>query len=302
MHPAPSVILFTVLSGLGFGFLFFLNLGLIRPDGMAAIVAFGAGYGFAVAGLLASTFHLGNPQRALRAFTQWRTSWLSREGWASVAALLATAPVAFTAAFGPAGLGLTGQEMAGGPLGLIAAALCLATIFCTSMIYAQLKTVPRWNHWTTPVLFMAFSAAGGSILAGLGSLSVLLCLTTGVAMIAAYALGDGRFATAGASLGTATGLGGLGDMRVFMPAHTAGNYVMREMIHVVGRKHARKLRFLSLSLGAVLPALVLAVLPASLVTMLLALALHLTGAFAQRWLFFAEAEHVVSHYYGRDQT
>ena len=74
MHPAPSVILFTVLSGVGFGFLCVLNLGLIHPTGLGGLVAFAIGYAFAVAGLLASTFHLGNPQRALRAFTQWRTS------------------------------------------------------------------------------------------------------------------------------------------------------------------------------------------------------------------------------------
>jgi sulfite dehydrogenase (quinone) subunit SoeC len=296
MHPAPSVILFTVLSGLGFGFLFMLNIGLIQPHGTLALVAFGAGYVFAVAGLLASTFHLGNPQRALLAFTQWRTSWLSREGWASVAALLATAPVALAAAFWP-----EAQGFVGGPLGIIAALLCVATIFCTSMIYAQLKTVPRWNHWTTPVMFIAFAAAGGGILAGLGGFAALLCLTAGVAMIAAFALGDGRFADHGASLGSATGLGALGDMRVFMPAHTAGNYVMREMVHVVGRKHAKKLRIIAVLVGAALPALVLLVLPTGLISTLLALALHLTGAFAQRWLFFAEAEHVVSHYYGHEE-
>jgi sulfite dehydrogenase (quinone) subunit SoeC len=294
MHPAPSVILFTVLSGLGFGFLCALDLGLIHPVGTFALIAFGLGYAFATIGLLASTFHLGNPQRALLAFTQWRTSWLSREGWASVAALVATAPVALFAVLGAEGPG-PGLRL----WGMIAALLCVATIFCTSMIYAQLRTVPRWNHWTTPVLFLAFSAAGAGILAGLGGFAVLLCITLGAAMLAAFALGDGRFAEQGASLAAATGLGGSGDVRVFMPAHTAGNYVMREMVHVVGRKHARKLRIIAVAFAAILPALVLLILPYGLVTTLLALGLHLIGAFAQRWLFFAEAEHVVSHYYGR---
>ena len=70
MHPAPSVILFTVLSGLGFGFLACLNLGLIQPQGLGGFVAFAIGYAFAVSGLIASTFHLGHPERALRAFTE----------------------------------------------------------------------------------------------------------------------------------------------------------------------------------------------------------------------------------------
>ncbi len=100
MHPAPSVIVFTVLSGLGFGFLAMLGFGVVRPTGLGAIPAYGLGYALAVGGLLASTFHLGRPERALRAFTQWRTSWLSREGWTSVAALLLTAVVALRAVGG----------------------------------------------------------------------------------------------------------------------------------------------------------------------------------------------------------
>ena len=102
MHPAPSVILFTVLSGAGFGTLFFLAAGLSMPLGAEAFFLWGLGYILAVGGLIASTFHLGNPQRALRAYTQWRTSWLSREGWAATATLLMLAPVALAAMFGGA--------------------------------------------------------------------------------------------------------------------------------------------------------------------------------------------------------
>ena len=71
MNPAPSVILFTVLSGMGFGLLAFLGAGFVQPAGWLAFVHWGLGYGLAVGGLAASTFHLGNPQRALRDFTQW---------------------------------------------------------------------------------------------------------------------------------------------------------------------------------------------------------------------------------------
>jgi DMSO reductase anchor subunit len=289
MHPAPSVILFTVLSGVGFGFLCVLNLGLIHPTGLGGLVAFAIGYAFAVAGLLASTFHLGNPQRALRAFTQWRTSWLSREGWASVAALLATAPVALGAMGG----------MRPGLWGLVAAALCVTTVFCTSMIYAQLKTVPRWNHWIVPLTFLAFAAIGGMILSGIGWPAAVLCLILAGVMAAGWRIGDGRFAASGTSVESATGLGGIGAVRPFQPPHTSANYVMKEMIHQVGRKHVRKLRIVAVVAGAVVPALVLVALPSGLPAAGVALVVHLAGAFAQRWLFFAEAEHVVSHYYGR---
>jgi DMSO reductase anchor subunit len=49
----------------------------------------------------------------------------------------------------------------------------------------------------------------------------------------------------------------------------------------------------------VLPALTLALLPSGAVATILALALHLAGVLAARWLFFAQAEHVVGLYYGR---
>ncbi len=110
-------------------------------------------------------------------------------------------------------------------------------------------------------------------------------------------MGDGAFARAGQTIGTATGLDRLGVPRVFDPAHTAGNYLLREMIHVVGRRHAQKLRLIALVLAALLPALVL-LLPLGSWGIALATALHLTGALAARWLFFAEAEHVVGLYYG----
>ena len=287
MHPARSVIVFTVLSGLGFGLLFYLNLGAVRPFGIGAIPAFGMGYLLAVVGLLASTFHLGRPERAWRAFSQWRTSWLSREAWVSCAALLATAPVA---------IGAIGAE-APGTLGVVAAALCLLTVLCTGMIYAQLATVPRWNHWTTPVLFLLFALTGGAILAPLQGLAVSLSLALPLWLAYAFWEGDRRFAARGSTLATATGLGAIGQPRVFEQPHTGGNYLMREMIHVVGRKHAMKLRVIAV-VALFLPAPLLAS-SGSLASFALATALHLAGAFIARWQFFAEAEHVVGLYYGK---
>lgn len=287
MHPALSVIFFTVLSGAGFGFLFMLDAGVLRPTGLGALPAFVLAYGLAIAGLLSSTLHLGNPQRALRAFTQWRTSWLSREGWAAVAALAVSAPAAL-GALGGRVPGLTGAA---------GAALCLLTILCTSMIYAQLKTVPRWSHWTTPALFLAYAACGGALLSGRTLLAFVACLVLALVLLLSFRLGDRQFARRGSTLASATGLGP--EVRPFAPPHTSPNYVMREMIHVVGRKHARKLRVSAVALSAILPALLLILLPGGLAAGIPAFALHLAGAFVQRWLFFAEAEHVVSHYYGR---
>jgi DMSO reductase anchor subunit len=287
MHPAPSVILFSTLSGLGFGFLAFLGWGVLVPSGWAAFFLWGLGYGLAVGGLTASTFHLGNPKNAMKAFSQWRTSWLSREAWTSVATLLLVAPVALSDWLGlglPRGLGWVGGTLA------------LVTVLTTAMIYAQIKAVPRWHHWLTPVMFVSFAVAGGALLAG-AVWAPLALLAVGGVLLAVWRVGDGAFAKAGQTLGTATGLDRLGVPTVLDPAHTAGNYLMREMIFVVGRKHVQKLRAIALGLASILPALVL-LLPLGVWGIALAAVLHLAGALAARWLFFAEAEHVVGLYYG----
>lgn len=288
MHPAPSVILFTVLSGMGFGLLALLALGAAQPLGLMAFLHWGLGYGLAVGGLLASTFHLGNPQRALRAFTQWRTSWLSREGWASVLALLMLAPVALAAILGarlPPFFGASGAVMA------------LLTVYCTSMIYAQLRTVPRWNQWITPVLFLLFALAGGAILTGRNGFGVIVTLLLGAALFYSFRRGDRAFAAVGATIGSATGLGALGEVRQFAPPHTGDNYLMKEMIFRVGRKHSLRLRRIAILCASLLPALILLFVPPLPSVMAVTAIIHLAGAFAARWLFFAEAEHVVGLYY-----
>jgi DMSO reductase anchor subunit len=289
MHPAPSVILFSTLSGMGLGLLAFLGAGLAGASGWLAFWWWGLGYALAVGGLGAATFHLGNPQRALLAFSQWRSSWLSREAWASVAALTLLAPMALSDIFG---LGLPRG------FGLVGAVLALFTVFTTSMIYTQIRAVPRWHHWITPVMFLAFAVTGGAILSG-QTWAALASVALVPLLAICWRIGDGQFARAGQTLGTATGLGALGGVRVFEQAHTSGNYLLREMIFTVGRKHAVKLRRLALFLAGAAPALILGLAPAHPITFATAAALHLTGALAQRWLFFAEAEHVVGLYYGQ---
>jgi len=288
MHPAPSVIAFTTLSGLGFGLLVFLGLGLPAPTGWVAFVFFTLAYLLAVGGLLASAFHLGRPDRALRAFTQWQTSWLSREAWAAVATLLVMA------AYG-AGLVFFGIRIT--LLGWLGALLSLATVGTTSMIYAQLRTVPRWHHWTTPAMFLTTMLAGGALLAGQTRIALPLLVLAGAAQVAYWITGDRRLAASGTNMQTATGLGP-GTVRSFEPPHTGGNYLTREMVFVVARRRATQLRGLALGLGFVLPAALL-ILPAGHLVGGLAVLSHLAGVAAGRWLFFAEAEHVVGLYYGQ---
>ncbi len=290
MHPAPSVILFSVLSGLGFGLLAWLGFGSALAAGWVGFLWWGLGYGLALGGILASTFHLGNPQRVLLAFTQWRSSWLSREAWAAVLALLVLAPMALSDWLGLGWPRLWGW--AGGSLALL-------TVFTTAMIYTQIKAVPRWHHWSTPLVFLSFALTGGAMLSGQVVVARWLLAALGLGLVVVWRIGDGQFMRRAVSIGSATGLGFIGKVEVFEQAHTAGNYLLREMIFVVARKHAQKLRGLVLICACLMPMLMLLVLPVYVATIGSAATVHLIGALAARWLFFAEAEHVVGLYYGK---
>lgn len=289
MHPAPSVIAFTTFSGIGFGLLFWLGINPNPPTGWVAFVFFAIAYLMAVGGLLASTFHLGRPERALKAFSQWRTSWLSREGICAVATLIIMAIY---------GAGLVFFDTPITLLGWLGALGSMGTVFTTSMIYAQLKTVPRWHHWTTVALFLNLSLAGGALFSGKVDVSVALLITAGALQAFAWLHGDGRFIASGTTMESATGLGHIGRVRAFEPPHTGTNYLMKEFIHEVGRKHALQLRIIALGLGFVLPVVLLLVSFNHWIAIVAVLS-HVAGILALRWLFFAQAEHVVGLYYGK---
>ena len=289
MHPAPSVIIFTTFSGIGFGLLFWIGMGALVPTGFGAFIWFTIAYLFAVGGLLSSTFHLGHPERAYKAFSQWKTSWLPREGVAAVASLIVMALY---------GAGLVFLETRYALLGYLGALGSIATVYTTSMIYAQMKTVPRWKHWSTPALFLTLSLGGGALMGGQVTEAMLLIAIAGGVQIYAWLSGDGRLAASGTTLASATGLGKIGTVRAFEPPHTGTNYLMREFIHQVGRKHARNLRIIALGLGFVAP-IVLLLLPFNHIFAALAVLAHIAGVLALRWLFFAQAEHVVGFYYGK---
>jgi DMSO reductase anchor subunit len=307
VHPSLSVILFTTASGAGYGLLALLGLlapfGALPTDWRFGLVALGLAFAGITVGLLASTFHLGRPERAWRAFSQWRTSWLSREGVAAIVT------------FVPAGLFAIAWVFFGkvsAPLGMLSAVCSAITVFCTAMIYRSLKPVPRWhNGWVVPTYF-ALGLMGGIVWLALLAqpFGAGPQLATGALVVIAGALllklGYWRFidsGTATSTAGSATGLGSLGAVRLFEAPHTSENYLLKEMGFRIARKHAAKLRRLSILLGFGLPALlslaslflsgwpaVLPLLPAALLAM--------AGIFVERWLFFAEARHAVTLYYG----
>lgn len=305
MHPAPSIVVFTTLSGAGLGLAAVTGLGLLG-GGAAMVGGASAAIGLAGSGLVASAFHLRRPDRAWRAFSQWQSSWLSREG------ILAPGALALLAIYAAIGW-IYGMPP---PLiGILCALASIAAVYATGMIYAQLRAVPAWHGWLTVACFMLFAAAGGFLLAGFmaaaAGLPAQAHAGAGVAaMLAAWVAQWtwwkrlDRVGLGASTAATATGLSGAGPIRQLEPPHTGGNYLTREMGFEVARRHAPRLRSIAVIAGGALPAAMAAASMASGPTALLgvAAALHLAGVAVARWLFFAEARHVVSLYYGAGQA
>ena len=163
------IIVFTTLSGAGYGLLFWLGLlsaaGLLPPELALGLAAFGLALASVSAGLLASTLHLGHPERSWRALSQWRSSWLSREGVAALATYLPTGLFAL----GWVGFGESGGIWA--VCALLAALGAVITVTCTAYIYRSLKPIQRWaNGWVLPN-YLALAAMTGALwLAALAAL------------------------------------------------------------------------------------------------------------------------------------
>ncbi|ESY24603.1 MULTISPECIES: DmsC/YnfH family molybdoenzyme membrane anchor subunit [unclassified Mesorhizobium] len=312
MHPAFSVVFFTTATGAGYGLLALLGvlggLGFIPAHFWLGLIGMGLALGLIAAGLLSSTGHLGRPERAWRAFSQWRSSWLSREGVASVATFI------------PAGLfgigwvffGHTGGWVA--IAGLLAAIGAVVTVCTTGMIYASLKPIAQWHSPYTLPGYLIFSAMTGSVLLN-ALLQAFAISPTAVAVAAllltllgwGWKLATWRYNDAleiATTSNTATGLTG-GTVRSLEWPHTEENYLLKEMGFRIARKHGAKLRLITQLLAFALPALLLlSVLfalpwPFAAVLSVLAAIVQFAGMLVERWLFFAEAKHTVTLYYGR---
>ncbi|MEO3430357.1 DmsC/YnfH family molybdoenzyme membrane anchor subunit [Pelagibius sp. CAU 1746] len=316
MHPAKSVILFTTASGAGYGLLAWLGLlaafGGLPAERWFGLTAFVLGLGLVVTGLLSSTFHLGHPERAWRALTQWRSSWLSREGVAAVTTFLPVGLFAFYWVIAGTNSGTAAA------VGLLASLCCLVTVICTAMIYASLRTIRAWaSAWTLPG-YLVLSALSGAVLLNLllqvwalplrDGFPWLVVLLFGLSALVklAYWSDVARAAPAGTAE-SATGLGPQGRVRLLEAPHSESNYLMQEMGFRIARKHAAKLRRLTLLLGFLAPLLLTGLgqaLPGvgSLLAAVVSVPLLAAGLAVERWLFFAEAKHVVTLYYGESRA
>lgn len=308
MHPSASIIVFTTLTGAGYGLLFWLGaaaaLGLLPASPGFAAAALGLAFAAITAGLLSSLLHLGRPERAWRAVSHWRSSWLSREGVASLATYL------------PGALFARDWMLRGGdgePWGTLAAAGAMATVVCTAHIYSSLKPIAQWHTGWVLANFLALAAMTGALWLA------LFCAGFDTGGRAPYALAFAATAIAGAlkllywrhidrhpgttTAESATGLGRFGKVRLFQAPHTGSNYLMQEMGFAIARKHRDKLRLIAAQLAFAAPLLLTLLAlteggPTRVIAALIAAPLATGGVLIERWLFFAEATHTVTLYYG----
>jgi DMSO reductase anchor subunit len=307
MHPALSIIFFTVVTGLGYGWLalaIVLDLvGVARWHHEQALLWSAAlALAVIVAGLASSTLHLANPRNAWRAVMRVRTSWLSRE------AVLALA--FFPVLVGYLGALLAGSGRLAAGLGWLSALIALSTVFSTGMIYACLRTIRQWHTPLVPANYLLVALALGGLalhlgreLASPGTGSGVEVVAFGLLLLAlagkvVYWLQVGMPDTA--TINAATGLR-MATVRLLDVGHTAGNFLTDEFGYRVSRPLLVLLRMAAVGVGFVAPAALLVQGHGTAVAVL-ALFLALAGAFVERWLFFAEAQHVVRLYHGQNRT
>jgi sulfite dehydrogenase (quinone) subunit SoeC len=308
MNPAFSVILLTTCIGAGQGLLLAIygvevTNWVTRNPVPAGPAFFVGGSALTVClcgfGLLASFFHLGRPERAWRAAAMWRTSWLSRE------VIVLPAFIAASACYGLAHyLTWPGTLQIGG----VASLLCLALYICTGMIYACIKFLQEWSSPLTIVNYFMIGIASGCTLAAAFSVFAAPDLAGAFAHIA-VGLTLAALATRAASLLRNAGLRpkstlqtaiGIRHPKIVQKSQgfMGGSFNTREFFHGKTKFFLRNVKWLFLLTGFLLPAILLlagsafapVLLPAAFV-------IQFIGMQAERWYFFAEANHPQNLYY-----
>jgi DMSO reductase anchor subunit len=304
MRPATSVIFLTVLIGAAQGLflaLFTCQLAgwdLTATPGAAPLSVLGAAVSVVLGGLglLASFFHLGHPERAWRAAAMWRTSWLSRE------VIVLPLFLAATFAWGIAQLlGWRGSAWLGG----VAALLCLALFVCTAMIYASIKFLQEWASPLTVSNYVLLGCASGTTLAAALASAVAPWVAPPVAL-AALLLTLLAFASRAASLRRnarlkprSTPQSAIGIKHPHIAQRSqgfmGGSFNTREFFHGRSAERLRAIKWFFLVATFALPALMLLAAPVSWLPA--AFAVQFAGLLAERWYFFAQANHPQNLYY-----
>lgn len=318
MNPAFSVIFFTTLIGVGQGLFLALYgaevLTLVAPLAAPAARGFYAlGSAIAVvflgAGLAASFLHLGHPERAWRAAAMWRTSWLSREVIVLplfIGTVFLYGAVHYVAAGAADGAAARGVTLG---LGAIASILCLALFVCTGMIYACIKFMQEWASPLTLVNYFLLGSASGFTLATAFAFAVgseLWRIYAAIAGVLTLFALIGRAASLYRNArirpkSTLQSAIGIRHTQIAQKAQGSmgGSFNTREFLHGRSARFLRSVKWIFLVLAFPLPILLLGVglAYASLAVLVVAFVAQYIGLIAERWFFFAQANHPQNLYY-----
>lgn len=126
-----------------------------------------AGLLLMVVGALALFLDLGNPLRSWRSFFKLGRSWISRGAVLLACLLILGSLFTFFPHIQETGIGLV--------IKVALTILSILTVLYTGLLISSMDSVPSWNTWMVPLLFLLHSAATGSIIlyysAGLFGLS-----------------------------------------------------------------------------------------------------------------------------------
>jgi DMSO reductase anchor subunit len=300
MRPALSVLLLTTLIGAAQGLFVALVAGDALGDAPGAFVMWAsfAVVALALAGLVASFFHLGRPERAWRSAAKWRTSWLSRE--VIVLPLFIASAVAyhFTRAHG------MGVAWAFAALGIAA---CAALFVCTAMIYASLRFLQEWASPYTIPNFVLMGCASGFTLACALAASFAPALARHYAHAAliltlvAWAVRAASLARNARLVPASTTQSAIGaaspHVRQVSRGFTAGSFNTHEFFHGRGPSTLVAARAVFTLLAFAIPVMMLAAAPHAWFLAWAAFACQYAGLLIERWYFFAEARHPQNLYY-----
>ena len=306
MHPAFSILFFTTLAGAAQGLLVALALAQmagVATEGNLVLRAVGLGVALLLAGLAASFLHLGHKMRAWRAVLMWRTSWMSREVIV-MPAYIALAALWWLLLY----TGSDGALARALPWAIVAGALLLW--YCTAMIYACLRFIQEWAHWSTVANFILIGLASGSALAcalaasaGEGALLAALAPWTALATLLAalarwHSLRRNAALRPVSTLQSATGIPARKLVQKSM-GMSAGAFNTREFFHGASQLALRNVRWAFVLGLFVLPlALQLCALTgAATWPWAWAALLQAPSLIAERWVFFAQAKHPQNLYY-----
>lgn len=321
MKPAFSVVFLTTLIGAGQGLFLALftvesyaAFGLL-PAQASGFYAFGSLVALVLLalGLFASFFHLGHPERAWRAAAKWRTSWLSREvivlpafmGAVCLYGLAHRLDVNPVLATLPSGAPVNVTAV----LGSVGTVLAFALFICTGMIYACLKFLREWHTPLTVINYILLGGASGftlaAALAAVDAPAVMPVLAGWALILTALGL-VGRVATLirnarlkpKSTLQSAIGVKHPKIVQKTM-GMMGGAFNTREFFHGQGRSVLRAVKWFFLAAAFVLPLALLGIGLAQAAggLLLLAFVVQYVGLLAERWFFFAQANHPQNLYY-----